>query len=91
MIGTLCSILIHSEKVERNIIIGFADTDNGVKVSGRTTSKTAFDMGSAIETTVKALGCEGGGHIKAGGAKIKKGQEMEFINIFEQTIKNIKG
>ncbi|MDD5182376.1 MAG: DHH family phosphoesterase [Candidatus Nanoarchaeia archaeon] len=91
MIGTLCSIFANSEKIERNIIVGFADSDNGVKVSGRVTSKINFDMGNAIETTVKTLGGEGGGHGKAGGAKIKKGQEIEFIKRFEQTIKNIKG
>ena len=91
LIGTLCSMLVNSEKIERNIILGFADSDDGVKVSGRAASKIDFDIGSAIATTTAALGGEGGGHGKAGGAKIKKGQENEFIEIFEQTIKNIKG
>lgn len=91
LIGTLCSILANSEKTEKDIIVGFANTDNGVKVSGRMISDMEFDLGKAIETTAAQLGGEGGGHGRAGGAKINRGQETEFIAKLEQTIKIIKG
>lgn len=91
MIGTICSIKSSSKDFNKNIIIGFANSTNGVKVSGRVTSKIDLNMGKTIKEIAKLIKGEGGGHEKAGGGKIPFGSENAFIAEFEKTIKNIKG
>ena len=91
IIGTICSILAESDNTDKDILIGFANSTNGIKVSGRVASKINFDIGENIERVVKLIGGEGGGHHKAGGAKIPFGKEKDFINEFERIIKDIKG
>jgi len=94
MIGTICSMLSASKTTKDGYIVGFANSDNGVKVSIRA---NAFIKENAIvDKVIAGISKEmdladAGGHAKAGGAKIPFGSENEFIAAFEENIKIIKG
>jgi RecJ-like exonuclease len=87
MIGTICSIKASSDDFKKDVIIGFADSDNGVKVSGRVASDFDFNMGEAIKLVSGRFNGEGGGHEKAAGGKIPFGSEDLFIAEFEKQLK----
>lgn len=91
LIGTICSIKSSDEDFKKDMIVGFANSTNGVKVSGRIASDIDLNIGEAIKKASATVNGEGGGHGKAGGAKIEMGSEDRFIAEFEKTIKNIKG
>jgi len=80
-IGTIMSIVSKSRDNKTMIMFGFANSDNGVKVSGRADSSLngKVDIGEAIHNVAEELGGEGGGHSLAAGAKIPYGTELEFI------------
>ncbi|HDQ59957.1 MAG TPA: DHH family phosphoesterase, partial [Candidatus Woesearchaeota archaeon] len=89
MIGTICSMLSSSKTMDKKYIVGFADSDNGVKVSIRA---NAFAKNNGIVDQIiskiseKLDVADSGGHAKAGGAKIPNGSEEEFIKAFEENI-----
>ena len=80
-IGTIMSIISKSADNKMKIMFGFANSDNGVKVSGRVDSSLdgIVDIDMAIRKVVEEIGGEGGGHSLAAGAKIAQGVELEFI------------
>ena len=80
-IGTVMSIISKSKDNPYKIMFGFANSDNGVKVSSRADSSLAdtVNLGKAILKVVEDIGGEGGGHSLAAGAKIPAGVELEFI------------
>lgn len=88
IIGAICSIILSSEDLtNKSTIVGFADREDHVKVSVR--SKT-LDVAGALKNVVLELEtAESGGHIGAGGAKIKKGDEKKFVDLFEKAISNL--
>ena len=94
MIGTISSMIASSNKTDKKYVVGFANSDNGVKVSVRA---NAFIKGTDnVDKILKKLASvldvhDIGGHARAGGAKISKGSEEEFMASFEENIKNIKG
>ena len=67
LIGTICSIVSGSNNLKQEIVIGFANSEDGVKVSGRLNKKSNMNIGELIKNVVHSLGGEGGGHGKAGG------------------------
>jgi len=90
MIGTLCSMIAQSKKNDNlSMIIGFADSDNGTKVSGRLLKEEPFEVGDLISKAALEVMGQGGGHAKAGGAKIPLGKEKEFISVLNRIIKDI--
>ncbi|MBW6451117.1 MAG: DHH family phosphoesterase [DPANN group archaeon] len=87
-IGTVISIQSYS-KTDRYILIGLADSDNGIKVSGRVSDnlKNKINLGAALKKVSEELKGEGGGHNLAGGAKIPKGSEERFIKLLDNLLK----
>jgi len=83
MIGTVVSIAMRST-LNANIAFGFANSQNGVKVSARILiNSNGTNMGKAVQEAAKTVGGEGGGHTNAAGAKIPIGTEEKFIEIVE--------
>lgn len=83
MIGTAVSIAMRSI-LKANVALGFANSTNGVKVSGRILiNSNGANLGKAVQQASKELGGEGGGHKNAAGAKIPLGSEARFIEIID--------
>lgn len=83
MIGTVVSIAMRST-LKANIAFGFANSNNGVKVSARILANTnGANLGRAVQEAAKAVGGEGGGHTNAAGAKIPLDSENKFIEVVE--------
>jgi single-stranded-DNA-specific exonuclease len=74
----------------RNLpVIAFADTDDGVKVSGRGNYdlvRKGLNLGVSLNTAAQAVGGMGGGHDIAAGASIPAAAKSEFINHLNQII-----
>ena len=75
---------------DRNVpIIAFANTQEGVKVSGRGTYdlvRQGLNLAKALHTAAKEVGGAGGGHDIAAGATIPKEAKSEFIQILDRII-----
>jgi len=83
MIGTSVSIAMRSI-LKANVALGFANSKNGVKVSGRILiNSNGANLGKAVQAASKELGGEGGGHTNAAGAKIPLGTEAKFIQLID--------
>ncbi|VVB61617.1 DHHA1 domain protein [uncultured archaeon] len=83
MIGTSVSIAMRSI-LKANVAVGFANSDNGVKVSGRILiNSNGANLGKAVQQASKEVGGEGGGHTNAAGAKIPLGSEKKFIELID--------
>jgi single-stranded-DNA-specific exonuclease len=74
----------------RNLpVIAFADTDGGVKISGRGNYdlvRKGLNLGVSLNTAAQAVGGVGGGHDIAAGATIPKAAKSEFITYLDQII-----
>ena len=74
----------------RNLpVIAFADTDDGVKVSGRGNYdlvRKGLNLGVSLNTSAQFVGGMGGGHDIAAGATIPKAAKSEFIKHLDQII-----
>ncbi|MFP4045932.1 MAG: DHH family phosphoesterase, partial [Candidatus Aenigmatarchaeota archaeon] len=85
-IGTVSSIL-RSSIADGKPIMGIADSQNDeLKISIRVPDKMNFDLGEALEEMGEEMGCETGGHEKAGGGYIKEEQREEFLDLFRQKL-----
>jgi RecJ-like exonuclease len=75
MIGTIISIL---SKYNKDIpVIGMANSDDGVKVSGR--ALNGMNINKIVSEAAIACGGRGGGHAEAAGATIPRGSEEDFV------------
>jgi len=88
IIGTIMSILTHSmSKEEGVVVIGMAYKGENIKVSlrisGEVEDKNAREI---LDTIVKKIGGECGGHKKAAGCIIKKENEEKFIETLKKTL-----
>lgn len=76
----------------RNLpVIAFADTDDGVKVSGRGNYDLVLrglNLGVSLHTAAQAVGGVGGGHDIAAGATIPGTAKSEFIKHLDRIIGN---
>ncbi|MBR9707623.1 MAG: DHH family phosphoesterase, partial [Candidatus Diapherotrites archaeon] len=71
---------------DKSVIALSLDSDENVKISGRTTQKLihkGINIGKAMTAACKQLGgiAEGGGHKPAGGCRLAPGQETEFLRV----------
>jgi len=87
IIGTVCSII--SNNMEKDMIVGFANSKNGVKVSARSKPGLDINLGEMVTKAAQSVDGIGGGHVSASGAKIPFNKEKEFIDTFEEMIKDI--
>lgn len=85
IVGTLCSI--KSSGLNKEFIIGLANNGEVTKVSVRKTGVTSLKASDLVIQAVLGIG-EGGGHMQAAGASIKKGSEFTFIEAFEKALNN---
>ena len=88
IIGTIVSIRI-KYNAKTDMVFGFANAQNGVKVSGRRKKHSEeLNLGIIIRCAAEKIGgiSEGGGHSNAAGGKIPFGKEKEFIKELERLI-----
>ena len=94
IIGTICSILIHSDLDHDKPLIAFADSNNRMlKVSARANRellKRGLDLGVVLRKTCQELNIQNpaGGHPPAAGAKIKTTHLKDFIEKVDQFVKD---
>ncbi len=90
LISNIVSIINKSKIFDsKKPIFGFADSEEGVKLSARVNDdlvKDGFNLKDIVSKAAKEFGGEGGGHSAASGATIPKGKEEEFINFIENLL-----
>jgi len=89
IIGTITSIVLNSNLVEKKPIFGLADSNNEtVKVSARLPRDLGINLREILVKAVEEIDekAEAGGHILAAGAFIPKGKEDEFIKIVDKIL-----
>lgn len=85
IVGTITSMLMNCEfSGKQKILIGFANSEKGVKVSART--NIDVNLGELLSKVVEKIGGESGGHAKAAGAYIENEKEKEFIETLKVII-----
>lgn len=93
IIGTICSILIHSELEPSKPLFAFSDSDNHqLKISARADSslvKKGLDLGLILREICKNMEISepGGGHPPAAGAKIPANRLKTFIDHANEMVK----
>ncbi|GIU68541.1 MAG: single-stranded DNA endonuclease [Candidatus Pacearchaeota archaeon] len=81
IIGTVATILSNSgEYEEGTLIITLAHSEEKIKVSGRVVGKNGRNVRELLESVVKEIGGEVGGHENAAGCIISKDKESDFLN-----------
>jgi RecJ-like exonuclease len=93
MIGTLCSILSFSKKLEKDTVImtlGYLDKDS-IKLSLRMSRKAGkkIDLKEIASKIAKAVEGQSGGHRNAAGAIVDRKKEKELLECAQSTLKNI--
>ncbi|MDD1776369.1 MAG: DHH family phosphoesterase [Candidatus Methanomethylicus sp.] len=96
IIGTLASIAFSIKPFSNDKpIIGFANSDNVVKVSARGTAdlvRRGLNLGAIMKEASEKFGGAGGGHTIAAGAQIPLGKEDEFLRMVDEQIsKTVSG
>jgi RecJ-like exonuclease len=75
-------------------IIAFAQADDGIKVSARSTRELVaqgLDLAAVMQAASKAVGGFGGGHHAAAGATIPPGTEEKFLEIANRMVREQLG
>jgi len=90
VVGIVAGMVLGSGEVNENLpIIGFTNSPDGIKVSGRTVRRVVnkgVNLAQALNRASKEVGGGGGGHNIAAGAHIPIGKEEEFLTILEDII-----
>ncbi|MCD1296168.1 recombinase RecJ [Methanocella sp. CWC-04] len=90
IVGIIAGMSSSLDCVRRDMpIIGFANSEEGIKVSGRGNHDLilrGLNLAKAIGESADEVGGAGGGHDIAAGATIPFGKEDEFITILDQKI-----
>lgn len=87
MIGTVVSICAKSFLDKDKAIFGFANAEDGIKISARRGSRE-IDMNYILNIAATDVGGVGGGHKQAAGATIPPGTENKFIEECEKLLKS---
>ena len=90
IIGTLASILSFSSVYkEGTIIFAMAYNEDKIKVSMRMAGrnpKPKTNLKKLIDSIIKAIGGQSGGHKQAAGCVIKKEDEQKFIDLVKKKL-----
>jgi len=88
VIGIVAGMML--KETEYNLpMFAFADSEDGVKVSGRADQSfigRGLDLSKVMSVAAENVGGFGGGHNVAAGATIPKGKETEFLDIAEAMV-----
>ncbi|MEM4703104.1 MAG: DHH family phosphoesterase [Candidatus Pacearchaeota archaeon] len=89
IIGTVMSVLAYSSVYpDGTILVGMADRGDKIKVSARIAgkNKNGTNLCSLLNSIVKVVGGESGGHVNAAGALIPKNKQEEFVDLLEKSL-----
>lgn len=90
-IGTITTIAIKSDIVDKEVLVGMANTeDNMIKISGRTNeemTEKGFKINDILSKACEKCNGEGGGHKIAAGGKIPGSEEERFIKLLTELLK----
>jgi RecJ-like exonuclease len=90
VVGIAASLVLSRENASKDLpIIAFAQADDGIKVSARTTRELVargLDLAAVMQAASKAVGGHGGGHHAAAGATIPPGTEEKFLEIANRMV-----
>ncbi len=92
IISNVVSIVNHSGVLPDKPIFGFANSEEGIKISARISKKLGergINLKEILSELSEKLGGQGGGHMHAAGAVIAKGKEMEFMRMSEEKLSKI--
>jgi len=91
VVGIAASMALSRENTSKDLpIIAFANADDGIKVSARTTRELVargLDLAAVMQAASKAVGGQGGGHHAAAGATIPPGTEERFLEIANRMVR----
>ena len=96
VVGIAASMALSRENATKDLpIIAFANAEDGIKVSARTTRELVargLDLAAIMQAASKAVGGHGGGHHAAAGATIPPGTEQKFLEIANEMVRDqLKG
>lgn len=90
VVGIVAGMLLGSGDVRGELpIIAFADSDDGIKVSARTTRELVdrgLNLAEIMKTASEKVGGYGGGHSVAAGATIPVEKKEVFLDIVEDLV-----
>ena len=85
VVGVAASMALHQNGALKDVpIFAFANAEDGIKVSARTTRELVakgLDLAAIMQAASKAVGGQGGGHHAAAGATIPPGTEQAFLEV----------
>ncbi len=87
IIGTIASILSMSPSYkEGTAIITMAHNKDKIKISARIAGRNGRNIREVLDSVVKEIGGESGGHASAAGCLISKNKEKEFIELLKKRL-----
>src|SRR5438309_903054 len=95
VVGIAASMVLNREGASKDLpIIAFAQAEDGIKVSARTTRELVargLDLAAVMQTASLAVGGQGGGHHGAAGATIPPGTEEKFLEVANRLVREQLG
>ena len=92
IVGIIANMLLNDEETRNDLpLVGFAKKTHGqIKASARATQflvSKGLDLSKVIREAAESVNGVGGGHNIAAGATIPEGKEEEFLQKFEEKVK----
>ncbi|TMA01670.1 MAG: DHH family phosphoesterase, partial [Methanobacteriota archaeon] len=95
VVGIAASMVLNREGASKDLpIIAFAQAEDGIKVSARTTRELVargLDLAAVMQAASLAVGGQGGGHHGAAGATIPPGTEEKFLEVANRVVREQLG
>src|SRR3989442_196675 len=95
VVGIAASMVLNREGASKDLpIIAFAQAEDGIKVSARTTRELVargLDLAAVMQAASLAVGGQGGGNHGAAGATIPPGTEEKFLEVANRVVREQLG